>query len=43
MRIKISKKYIPEREELCNKIIDIIELDSENCFLLSNIDEDTNK
>jgi hypothetical protein len=43
MRIKLSEKYIPEREELCNKIINIIDLDSENCFLLSNIDEDINK
>ena len=43
MRIKLSEQYINEREEICNKLIDIINLDSDGCFLLSNIDEDIDK
>jgi hypothetical protein len=43
MRIKLCEQYINEREEICNKLIDIINLDSDGCFLLSNIDEDTDK
>lgn len=43
MRIKLSEKYINEREQICNKIINILNLDDEKCFILSNIDEDINK
>jgi hypothetical protein len=40
MRIKLSGKYVSEREEMCNELINIIELDTEGCFLLSNLDKD---
>jgi hypothetical protein len=43
MRIKLSEKYTFEREEICNKLINIIQLDTEGCFLLSNLDSDINK
>jgi len=43
MRIKLSEKYVDEREQLCNKIINILNLDIDNCFILSNMDEDINK
>jgi hypothetical protein len=43
MRIKLSEKYINEREQLCKKIINILNLDSDSSFILSNIDEDINK
>jgi hypothetical protein len=38
MRIKLSEKYVSEREEICNELINIIELDTDGCFLLSNLD-----
>jgi hypothetical protein len=34
MRIKLSEKYQTEREEMCNKIISILELD--DIYLLIN-------
>jgi hypothetical protein len=43
MRIKLSEKYILEREQLCNELIHIIKLDSDSCFLLSNLDLDIDK
>ena len=43
MRIKLSEKYLSEREDICNKLLNIIELDAEGCFLLSNLDLDTDK
>ena len=43
MRIKLSEKYTDEREEICNKLINMLNLDLEGCFLLSNIDEDIDK
>lgn len=43
MRIKLSEKYKAEREEVCKKLIDIIELDSNNSFLLCDIDNDIEK
>jgi hypothetical protein len=43
MRIKLSEKYVSEREDICNKLLNIIELDAEGCFLLSNLDLDTDK
>jgi hypothetical protein len=43
MRIKLSDKYVSEREEICNELISIIELDAEGCFLLSNLDTDIEK
>jgi hypothetical protein len=43
MRIKLSEKYINEREQICDKLINILDLDKESCFILSDIDEDINK
>ena len=43
MRIKLSEKYLSEREEICNKIISIINLDHDGCILLSELDLDINK
>jgi hypothetical protein len=43
MRIKLSEKYTDEREEICNKLINMLNLDLEGSFLLSNIDEDIDK
>jgi hypothetical protein len=43
MRIKLSEKYVSEREDICNKLLNVIELDSEGCFLLSALDSDINK
>ena len=42
MRIKLSEKFQVEREELCNKIIHILEL-KDNTFLLSDLDKDEDK
>ena len=38
MRIKLSEKYHNEREEVCKKIISIIDLDENNSFLLCDLD-----
>jgi hypothetical protein len=44
MRIKLSEKYQTEREDLCIKIISILELKGEdNSFLLCDLDQDTEK
>ena len=43
MRIKLSDKYQNEREEICNKIITILELTEDNTFLLCELDEDIEK
>jgi hypothetical protein len=43
MRIKLSEKYIDERENICNEIINILKLDVDGCFILSDIDEDISK
>ena len=43
MRIKLSEKYKAEREEVCKKLIDIIELDANNTFLLCELDNDIEK
>jgi len=43
MRVKLSEKYIAEREEICKKLIDILQLDSNYSFLLCDLDEDTAK
>jgi hypothetical protein len=34
MRIKLSEKIQNEREDICNKIITILELQEDNTFLL---------
>ena len=43
MRIKLSEKYLTEREEICNKIITILGLKEDNTFLLCELDEDIEK
>ena len=43
MRIKLSEKYQNEREEICNKIITILELTEDNTFLLCELDEHIEK
>jgi hypothetical protein len=43
MRIKLSDKYQNEREEICNKIITILELKEDNTFLLYELDDDIEK
>lgn len=39
MRIKLCDKYNNEREEICKKLIDILKLDMNNSFLLSDLDD----
>jgi hypothetical protein len=43
MRVKLCDKYKIEREEICKKIIDILKLDANQCFILCELDEDTEK
>ena len=43
MRVKLCDKYKNEREEICKKLIDILKLDVNNSFLLSDLDADTEK
>jgi hypothetical protein len=43
MRIKLSEKYQTEREEICNKLINILNLDADKTFLLCDLDADTEK
>jgi len=43
MRIKLSEKYQTEREEICNKIITILDLKEDHTFLLCQLDEDIEK
>jgi hypothetical protein len=43
MRIKLSEKHTSEREEICKELINIIQLDTDGSFLLSNLDLDTDK
>ena len=43
MRVKLSDKYQNEREEICNKLIEILQLDENNNFLLYDLEEDINK
>lgn len=43
MRIKLSEKYQTEREDICNKLINILNLDADKTFLLCDLDADTEK
>jgi hypothetical protein len=43
MRIKLSEKYSSEREQICNELISLLELDSDGCFFLSKLDLDNDK
>ena len=39
MRVKLSEKYKTEREEICKKLLDILKLDDNQCFILCELDE----
>ena len=43
MRIKLCDKYKIEREEICKKIIDILQLDDNNSFILCEFDDNVEK
>jgi hypothetical protein len=43
MRIKLSEKYQSEREEICSKIISILDLKEDGTFLLCDLDADIEK
>ena len=43
MRVKLSQKYQIEREEICNKLIHILNLKEDHTFLLSELDSDEEK
>lgn len=43
MRLKLSEQYPTQREEVCNKIINILQLDGDNSFLLSDLDASEEK
>ena len=43
MRIKLSEKYNNERDEVCSKIINIVDLDVNKSFLLCDLDNDIEK
>jgi hypothetical protein len=42
MRTKLSEKYVNEREDICKKIIEILELNN-NTFLLNELDQNIEK
>jgi len=43
MRIKLSEKYKDERETICNKILEILDLDENNSILLFDLEKDITK
>lgn len=43
MKTKLSEKFCTERETLCNKLIEILELDEDNSFLLYELDNNNEK
>lgn len=43
MRTKLVEKYQVEREDICKKIIVILDLDPENSFLLCELDDNVDK
>lgn len=43
MRQKLSEIYKEEREDICKKLINILGLDSNQCFLLSELDSNLEK
>lgn len=43
MRVKLSEKFKDKREEICDKLIEILDLDDNNCFLLTDLDNNTGK
>ena len=43
MRVKLSEKYQPEREEICTKLLNILNLGEDRSFLLCDLDGDVEK
>lgn len=43
MRVKLCDKYKTEREDICKKIIEVLNLDANNSFILCELDNDTEK
>ena len=43
MRIKKSKKYTNEREDIINRALEILQLDEDKSFILYEIDKDIEK
>jgi len=43
MRQKLESKYPEEREAICNKLIDILELDGNDTILLTDLEKDIGK
>jgi hypothetical protein len=43
MRIKLCEKYKEEREQICKKLIEIVNLDDKNSFLLYDLENDLEK
>ena len=43
MRVTKQSKYQKEREEICLKLINILELDDDGCFLLNELDNNIEK
>ena len=43
MREKLETKYHTEREDICNRLITILELDENHSILLNVLENDTDK
>jgi hypothetical protein len=43
MRVKLCDKYKTEREDICKRIVDILQLDANHSFVLSELDDDIEK
>lgn len=43
MREKLETKYHTEREDICNRLISILELDENNSILLNELENDVEK
>jgi hypothetical protein len=43
MRTKLCEKYQLEREDICERLISILQLDNNNSFLLCNLDDNIEK
>jgi len=43
MRVTKQSKYQTEREQICNQLITILELDNDGCFLLNELDANVEK
>jgi hypothetical protein len=43
MRVKLSVQYQTEREDICKRLIEILELDEDHSFVVHDLDMDTDK